>query len=159
MNNSPPQTMSGWSFGSQSPVPLPQATPTLVPRRQIPVGAPAVLRPRNLFPGLPNSPFLSGGPRFFAVADPNAPPAGLAPVIDHMILDVPPVIPVAPVEVPFVLPPVVVAPVAPVAAPVAPVDTSHLVLQLQNQVQHLQSIIMASGGSRDSSSLHCSFPI
>ena len=155
MNNSPPPTMSGWSFGSQSPVPLPHATPTLVPRPQIPIGAPAVLRPRNLFPGLPNSSFLSLGPRFFAVADPNAPPAGLPPVHDPMIVDVPlvaPTVEIPPAPVALVAS-VVPAPLAPALEEVVPASLALQLRDAQSHIQSLQAIILSNGGSHVSSTL------
>ena len=104
--NNPANTLSGWAFGSNTPVPLPQTTPSVLPRPQIPVGPPAILRPRILFPAslirlnssLPN----------FAVADPNAPPVAnmiaAAATVPAPQADVPPVAAVAvPVQQPLAI--------------------------------------------------------
>ena len=166
----PAPTLSGWAFGSATPISLPYATPARLPRPQVPLGtvlsAPRSLLPRRLFPfGMTpygSSILLNSGPRLHAVADPNAP----APVIPH-VEELPQQITPAAADPPAVdvimteaLPPVAAAAPAPAPAATAAVpfvpsidalvhNNENLVARNDALMQQLQTLLQyaASGGS------------
>ena len=138
MNPPSPSTLSGWAFGSATPIVMPQVTPSLLlPRPQIRMGGVPVdvMRPRVLFPGIP-APRLSSGPRLHAVADPNAPAA-------------PPVV-AADAAVPSVVTGAVEAPPAPLQDAVAPTPVvgpsmADLTAAFQQFLQQQAAAVQAGG--------------
>lgn len=135
----PATTVSGWAFGSATPVPLSAAPPALLPRRQVPLIGNTFLphqqiRPRELFPSGPSGVRLNSAQRLHAVMDPNAP----APPV-HMIP--------AQQPAPAAAPP----PAAAAAAPPPPVEHDEAIaMALQSRIAYLENIVQAQAAQSQS---------